>query len=341
VGARRGSSEGKSKRGRRKSECTGPVEVIDLNNLVKYKHLSFVWFARMAVAWVAGQDPFERLTDPINSIIDKAINETEALKLDEKRRVEILDDLKDNKPDNLSANEHFMRWEVKEYRRVFGGRGDNVKDCFYAIKYVIGLSMLGREVTKVYGKEYLLMEPHEYLRYLGPTEYRGFYSTIRDFVREYEKRRANKERNINEVAFMTTLAGLVINKLRKYGVDSYKIRRIIEDSGGSLVLYLVGKNGITPLNLTSLVDHILRLEWVFGLGLSRALAGLARGFAGPRRGGGGDVIDSMNTVGDAVFRYSITGDLGYIYNMIRTVTASEDYVEVRRLLFGGGDEGGD
>jgi hypothetical protein len=232
-----------------------------------------------------------------------------------------------------------MRWEVKEYRRVFGGRGGLVKDCFYAIKYVIGLSMLGREVTKVYGKEYLLMEPHGYLRYLTPTEYREFYSTIRDFVRVYEKKRANKERNINEVAFMTTLAGLVINKLRKYEVGSYRIRRIIEDSGDSLVLYLVGKDGITPLNLTSLVDHILRLEWVFGLGLSRALAGLARGFVSPRRGG--DIIDSMNTVGDAVFRYSITGDLGYIYNMIRTVTASEDYAEVRRLLFGGGDEGGD
>jgi hypothetical protein len=317
------------------------VEVIDLNNLVKYKHLSFAWFARMAVAWVAGQDPFEGLTDPIEEVLNKAINEVEALKLDKKRRVEILDDLKDNKPDNLSANEHFMRWEVKEYRRVFGGRSGLVKDCFYAIKYVIGLSMLGREVTKVYGKEYLLMEPHGYLRYLAPTKYREFYSTIRDFVRVYEKKRANKERNISEVAFMTTLAGLVINKLRKYEVVSYRIRRIIEDSGDSLVLYLVSKDGITPLNLTGLVDHILRLEWVFGLGLSRALAGLARGFVSPRRGGGNDVVDSMNTVGDAVFRYSITGDLGYIYNMVRTVIASEEYVELRRLLFGGGDEGGD
>jgi hypothetical protein len=338
VGARGESSEGKGKRGRsrRKGGCTGPVEVIDLNNLVKYKHLSFAWFARMAVAWVAGQDPFERLTDPIDSVIDKAINEAEALGLGG----DLLGGLRSSEPDNLRVDRHFMRWEAKEYRRVFGGRGGLVKDCFYAIKYVIGLSMLGREVTKVYGKEYLLMEPHEYLRYLALTEYRGFYSTIRDFVREYERRRANKERNINEVAFMTALAGLVINRLRRYGVGSYKIRRIIEDSGDSLVLYLVGRNGITQLNLTSLVDRILRLEWVFGLGLSRALAGLARGFAGPRRGGG-DVIDSMNTVGDAVFRYSITGDLGYIYNMVRTVTASEDYVEVRGLLFGGGDEGGD
>jgi hypothetical protein len=324
VGARRGSSE-----------CTGPVEVIDLNNLVKYKHLSFAWFARMAVAWVAGQDPFERLTDPIDSIINKAINEAKDLGLGG----DLLGDLQSSEPDNLGANEHFMRWEVKEYRRAFGGRSGLVKDCFYAIKYVIGLSMLGREVTKVYGKEYLLMEPHEYLRYLAPTEYREFYNSIRGFVREYERRRANKERNINEVAFMTALAGLVINKLRKHKVDSYKIRRIIEDSSDSLVLYLVGKSGITPLNLTSLVDRILRLEWVFGLGLSRALAGLAREFAGPRRGG--DVIDPMNAVGDAVFRYSITGDLGYIYNMVRTVTASEGYVEVRRLLLGGGDERGD
>ena len=329
----------RSRRGR-KGKCPGPVEVIDLNNLVEYKHLSFAWFARMAVAWVAGQDPFKKLTDPIEEVLNKAINEVEALKLDEERRVEILDDLKDNKPDNLSADKHFMRWEAKEYRRVFGGGGGLVKDCFYAIKYVIGLSMLGREVTKVYGKEYLLMEPHEYLRYLAHTGYREFYSTIRDFVRVYEKKRANKERNINEVAFMTALAGLVINKLRKYEVGSYRIRRIIEDSGDSLVLYLVGKDGVTPLNLTSLVDHILRLEWAFGLGLSRALAGLARGFVSPRRGGG-DIIGLMNTVGDAVFRYSITGDLGYIYNMVRTVIASEDYVEVRGLLFGGGDEGGD
>lgn len=329
-----GSSEGRS-RSRRKGECPGPVEVIDLNNLVKYKHLSFAWFARMAVAWVAGQDPFKGLTDPIEEVLNKAVSEAEGLGLGD----DLLKNLRSSEPDNLSANKHFMRWEVKEYRRVFGGRSGLVKDCFYAIKYVIGLSMLGREVTKVYGKEYLLMEPHGYLRYLAPTGYREFYSTIRDFVREYEKKRANKERNINEVAFMTTLAGLVINKLRKYEVKSYRIRRIIEDSSDSLVLYLVSKDGITPLNLTSLVDHILRLEWVFGLGLSRALAGLARGFASPRRGG--DIIDLMNTVGDAVFRYTITGDLGYIYNMIRTVIASEDYVEVRRLLFGGGDEGGD
>jgi hypothetical protein len=335
VGARRESSEGKSKRGRRKCECTGPVEVIDLNNLVKYKHLSFAWFARMAVAWVAGQDPFERLTDPIEEVLNKAVKEAKDLGLGG----DLLGDLQSSEPDNLRVDRHFMRWEVKEYRRAFGGRSGHVKDCFYAVKYVIGLSMLGREVTKVYGKEYLLIEPHGYLRYLAHTEYREFYSTIRDFVREYERRRANKERNINEVAFMTALAGLVINKLRRYGVGSYRIRRMIEDSGDSLVLYLVGKDGITPLNLTSLVDRILRLEWVFGLGLSRALAGLARGFASPRRGG--DVIDLMNTVGDAVFRYSITGDLGYIYNMVRTVIASEDYVEVRRLLFGGGDEGGD
>lgn len=326
------SSEGK---GRRKGGCTGSVEVIDLNNLVKYRHLSFAWFARMAVAWVAGQDPFKELTDPIEEVLNKAINKARDLGLGG----DLLRDLQSSEPDNLGVNEHFMRWEVKEYRRVFGGRGGLVKDCFYAIKYVIGLSMLGREVTKVYGKEYLLIEPYGYLMYLAPTEYREFYNSIRNFVREYERRRANKERNISEVAFMTALAGLVINRLRRYGVDSYKIRRIIEDSSDSLVLYLVGRNGITPLNLTSLVDHILRLEWVFGLGLSRALAGLARGFAGPRRGG--DIIDPLNTVGDAVFRYSITGDLGYIYNMIRTITASEDYVEVRRLLFGGGDEGGD
>jgi hypothetical protein len=336
VGARRKSSEGKSK-SRRKSECTGPVEVIDLNNLVKYKHLSFVWFARMAIAWVVGQDPFEGLTAPIEDVLAKAINEVKALKLDEKRRVEILDDLKDNKPDNLNVNEHFMGWEVKEYRRVFGGRGGHVKDCFYAIKYVIGLSMLGRELTRVLGNEYLLMEPHEYLRYLALTGYREFYNSIQNFVREYERRGDNE--GLSETAFMTALAGLVINKLHKYGVDSYKIRKIIEDSGGSLVLYLVSKDGITPLNLTNLVDYILRLEWVFGLGLSRALAGLAGRFVGSRRGS--DVIDSMNTVGDAVFRYSITGDLGYIHNMVRTVTASEDYVEVRRLLLGGGDEGGD
>lgn len=331
VGARRKSSEGKSK-SRRKSECTGPVEVIDLNNLVKYKHLSFVWFARMAVAWVAGQDPFEGLTDPIDSVIDKAVKEAKDLGLGG----DLLGDLQSSEPDNLNVNKHFMGWEFKEFMRVFGGRGDNVKDCFYAIKYVIGLSMLGRELTRVLGNEYLLMEPHEYLRYLALTEYREFYNSIQNFVREYERRGDNE--GLRETVFMTALAGLVINKLRKYGVDSYKIRKIIEDSGGSLVLYLVSKDGITPLNLTNLVDHILRLEWVFGLGLSRALAGLAGRFVGSRRGS--DVIDSMNTVGDAVFRYSITGDLGYIYNMVRTVTASEDYVEVRRLLFGGGDEGG-
>jgi len=43
-----------------------------------------------------------------------------------------------------------------------------------------------------------------------------------------------------------------------------------------------------------------------------------------------------------VFNYTITGDLGYIYNMVRTVTTSEDYAEVRDSLLGvgGGGEGG-
>ncbi len=324
---------------RRRGECPGPVEVIDLDNLVRYRHLSFAWFARMAVALVAGQDPFEGLTGPIEEVLDRAVREAEALRLNGRRRAEVLDNLRDNKPDRLRVDRHFMRWEFKEYRRAFGGRGGLVKECFHARKYVIGLFMLGRELTRAYGNEYLLMEPHAYLRYLTHTEYREFYNSIRGLVREYERRRANKERSISEVAFMTALAGLVIDRLRKYGIDSHRVRRIIEDSGGSLVLYLVGRDGITPLNLTGLVDSILRLEWAFGLGLSRALAGLARGFTSPRRGG--DVVDSMNLLGNAVFRYSITGDLGYIYNMIRTVTAGEDYAEVRGLLLGGGGEGGD
>jgi len=75
------------------------------------------------------------------------------------------------------------------------------------------------------------------------------------------------------------------------------------------------------------------------LGVSRALAGLAGEFVYAKRGGSSD---SINTVGDAVFNYTITGDLGYIYNMVRTVTTSEDYAEVRDSLLGvgGGGEGG-
>jgi len=309
--------------------------VIDLDDLVKYRHLSFAWFARMAIAWLVGQDPFEEPV-PIGEVLDSAVREVEELGLGS----DLLGDLRSSEPGNLSVNKHFMKWESKEFMRVFGGRGDRTADYFCAKKYVIGLSMLGRELTRVYGKKYLLMEPHAYLRYLAPTEYREFYNSIQNFVREYERRGGNE--GLSETAFMIALAGLVINKLRKYGVDSYKIRKIIEDSGGSLVLYLVSRDGITPLNLTNLVDHILRLEWVFGLGLSRALAGLAGKFVGSRRG---DVIDSMNTVGNAVFKYTTTGDLGYIYNMIRTVTTSEDYAWVLKPLLGGvggeGDKGGD
>jgi len=313
--------------GRRKSECG---VVIDLTDLVKYRHLSFAWFARAAVAWLVGQDPFEGLTVPIEEVLDRAINEAEAMGLGS----DLLDNLRSNEPDHLGVNTHFMGWESKEFMRVFGGRGGRTADYFCARKYVIGLSMLGRELTRVYDNEYLLMEPNAYLRYLPPTGYRELYSTIRGFVGEYERREDNKERNISETALMTALAGLIISKLRKYGVKSYVIRELIE--AGAFVLYLVDRSGMVPLNLTRLVRGILGLEGLFGLGVSRVLADLAGLFVNHRRYDGG-IIDPINLVGNAVFKYSITGDLAHVYSMIRTVTTSEDYTWVLRTLLGGGD----
>jgi hypothetical protein len=312
--------------------------VIDLDGLVKYRHLSFAWFARTAVAWLVGQDPFEEPV-PIGEVLEKAVREAGALGLGGG----LLEDLRSSEPGNLGVDKHFMRWESKEFMRVFGGGGGNVKDYFCARKYVIGLSMLGRELTRAYGSEYLLMEPHAYLRYLGLAGYRELYSTTRDFVREYERRRAKKERNISETAFMTTLAGLIISKLHKYGVGSYAIGGLIEAGGGAFALYLVSRGKMVPLDLTRLVKSVLGLEGLFGLGVSRVLGNLAGWFVNRRRGGG--IIDSINLVGEAVFKYTVTGDLGYVYNMIRTVATSEDYTWVLKPLLGGvggvGGEGGD
>jgi len=341
VSARRGS-RGRRSKGAGRSRGAEQAIVIDLDNLARYRYLSFVWFVRMAVAWMVGEDLFVTPISPgtINDVLAKTVEEIKALKLDKEKRNKIIDNLQGSKDINLYTK-YFMDWEVKEHTRIFGGRGKEVREFFKARPYVFGLYLLGRELTRVFGDVYLFIEPHIYLIELSLSlnKYREFYNSIRDLVREYERRRANKEENISETAIMATLAGLVINNLRRYRVGMYRIRELIGVGGNVFVLYRVDKSGgITPLDLTNLVRRILELERM-ELGVSRALAGLAGEFVYAKRGGSSD---SINTVGDAVFNYTITGDLGYIYNMVRTVTTSEDYAEVRDSLLGvgGGGEGG-
>ncbi len=365
MGKRR-SSKGKEEKGRsrgRKSKGGSKGIVIDLSDLARYRHLSLAWFVRMAVAWLVGQDLFEDLVvDSIDRIIGSAVEVVGTLRLSEKERGDVLKYLRGSKDVDLNT-EHFMKWEVKEYTRVFGGGGRKVSESFSVRPYVFGLYLLGRGLTRVGGNTYLLMEPHSYLRMfsLSLAGFHEFYNRIRNFVAEYERERANKEKKeeVSATAFLATLAGLVIAELRRNKVNTCMIREVVgipckepqidinkkgeetkkeEAVGGNVfVLYIVRKDGIIPLDLTSLVRDILRLEMVFRINWSKILASLADEFINHRRGG---VVDAMNLVGDTLYRYSVTGDLGYVYNLIRAVTTSESYTDLRNLVFGGGDEGG-
>lgn len=362
--SKRRSSKGGEDKGEGKRKSKGECRiVIDLSDLTRYRYLSFVWFARMAVAWLIKRDPIEEpIVDDINDVLAKAKDEIKTLKLSDKQKNEIILNLQDSGYDRLGVNEHFMKWESKEYARVFGGRGNRVTEFLCARKHLIGLSMLGRELTRLGNDAYLLMEPHPYLRLfsLSLAGFHEFYNRIRNFVAEYEREEANKgKKEVLATAFLATLAGLVITELRRNKVDTCMIREVVgfpckgsqididkegEESkkeeivgGNVFVLYIIRKDGIIPLDLTSLVSGILRLEMVSRINWSRILASLAGEFVNHRRGG---VVDAMNLVGDVVYRYAITGDLGHVYNLIRTVITSERYTSVRDLMFGGGDEGG-
>lgn len=362
MGKRRSSKgEGDKGKGRRKSKGKYGV-FIDLSDLARYRHLSLAWFARMAVAWAVGQDLFEDpVVDSIDRIIGSAVEVVGTLRLSEEERRDVLEYLRGSEDVDLNTK-HFMDWEVKEHTRIFGGRGRKVSESFSVRPYVFGLYLLGRGLTRVGGDTYLLMEPHSYLRLfsLSLAGFHEFYSRIRNFVGEYEREMANKERKgkVLATAFLASLAGLVITELRRNKVDTCMIREVVgfsckgsqididkkggeskkeEVAGGNVfVLYIVRNDGITPLDLTSLVRDILRLEALFRINWSKVLASLADEFVRHRRGG---VVDAMNLVGDAVYRYSVTGDLGYVYNMIRAVITSEDYADLRKLMFGDGDEG--
>jgi len=362
--SKRRSSKGKEEKGRSRRKDKGEGKVlIDLGDLARYRHLSLAWFARMAVAWMVGQDLFEDfVVDSIDRIIGNAVDVVGTLRLSGEKRDKVLKYLQGSKDERLNTG-HFMDWEVMEHARVFGGRGKEIRESFKAKSYVVGLYLLGKELTRVHGDTYLLMEPRPYLRVfsLSLVGYHEFYNKIRNFVAEYEKERANKEKKkeVRATAFLATLAGLVITELRRNKVNTCMIREVVgfpckgfqididkkgeeskkeEVAGGNVfVLYIVRNDGITPLDLTSLVRDILRLETLFRINWSKILASLADEFVNHRRGG---VVDAMNLVGDAVYRYSVTGDLGYVYNLIRTVITSEGYTDVRDLMFGDGDEGG-
>ena len=333
--------------GKRGSKGGGKGIIIDLGDLARYRYLSLAWFARMAVAWLVGQDLFVELVNSVDSIINRAVEVVEKLRLGEKERGDVLEYLRGSEDVDLNT-EHFMRWEVKERTRVFGGGGRKVSESFSVRPYVFGLYLLGRGLTRVGGGTYLLIEPQLYLGYfsLSLEAFREFYNTIRGFVAEFEREGGNNEGRVSETAFMTALAGLVINSLRRHNVSTCLIRELVgvpcgrtgvgegrENVGNALVLYMVSKDGVTPLDLTGLVRGILGLERLFGVGVSRTLASLAGGFANRKRGG--DITNIMNLLGDAVFRYSITGDLGPVYNMIRTVATSEEYAWVLKPLLGG------
>jgi len=362
--SKRRSSKGGEDKGesrRRKSKGEGG-SFIDLSNLTRYRHLSLAWFVRMAVAWTVSQDLFEDLVvDSIDRVVGEAEKVVGALRLSEKERSEVLEYLRGSGDVELNT-EYFMKWEVKEHARVFGGGGRKVSATFKARSYVFGLYLLGKELTRLSNDTYLLLEPHSYFRMfsLSLAGFHEFYNRIRTFVGEYEREIGNKEKRtkVHTTAFLATLAGLVITELRKNKVNTCMIREVVgipckrsqididkkgdenrkEDvvGGNVFVLYIVSKNEFIPLDLTSLVRGILKLEAMFRIGLSKVLTSLADGFVSHRHG----VVDAMNLVGDAVFRYSVTGDLGYVYNMLRTVTTSESYTDVRNLMFGDGDEGG-
>ncbi len=344
---------------RRGSESSAVL--LDLNNLMEFRHLSFARFVRFAIVYATGEDPFNKpidnplpILDDVKGLVDSLMSDVEkryekvgnsrlkkAVEAEKEELEEILTKISSDQEEKLNTS-FFMDYEFKEYVRIWGGRGRVVRDILKARSYVLGLYELGMYLTRIARGEnaFLLVEPNYYLHYynkvLDIDGFRKFYLGIRDFMKYHEEiQRQGGNHKLGETAFLTLLSGLAIDKLfellrGKHGYDQIYSEIMDLVNNGALVLHRVSESGVTPYDLTNLAKVVLKMR------VADALADIAKSLQTYHSGGRHDVENYVanlaNIIGGNIFAYAIGKDLRHIYYTVRSIVAGSFDEDMNKAL---------
>ena len=319
--------------------------VINLGNMHEYMYLSITNFAAYALLLTLGVNaPFEGVPLDVNAIRSKLgdINSEIKMRLDKSKsgRIgsdklrECASDFIKGHGDYLIREEDFgvvvdlstnclMRYEVREFTRVFGGVDEEWINYGGVELPLVKLALLGSAMTyvgKVFsgGRKapvyYLFLDIDPQLKDLRPKVYgrvHGFLASLGSSDSEGDsnngKRRKKKKvstDDVSQVAKIVVPAALVLTSLGNRDL----VKKVL-NSG--IVMHLVYDEGDAMFDLTRIADTIWRA----------GLAGHITLLAGAIWGGDKTLLDLLNDVSQAVFEVTNTGNLLPIYRYVRSVTS--------------------
>ena len=304
--------------------------IVTFETLHLYNYLSYANFASYALLLTLGvKDPF--LGEPVDPSQVRArinlINNEIITIINNKRRVgsprlnkcfssgsrkksrlistpqdyQLRDDDFDRNDVDINTN-CFMEFEVKEYTRVFGGRGIELRNFGKTNAAIAKLALLGSELTWV-GKVFGGDEVYFLFLDIDPSVRNGVYPRVRDFFRRISNGLADE---VSQVAKIIAPAGIILMSLYSAHQD---VKEVINNG---VIMHLVSNNGDTVFDLTRIMDAMWRL------GLAGHINILASNID-PRNT---LVIDLLNKVSQAVYETVNTGNLLPVYEYTRYVISA-------------------
>lgn len=331
--------------------------VIDFNNLHRYKHLSYAWFVRYSLILTINppSDPLEAPISP--DIVEEAlddINERIKKLLEAKKSRGKKTKKNSSKwkacPPNLSneddlltlsdfkeyvnlTTECFMDFEIKEFVRVFGGGGTEVRTTVRALKAIAKLAKLGRILTSIGGSTFLFLDIDFALQ-------SRVYGPVLSFMKLINENKPLADK-VSYAVRLVAPSAIIIDTLVKERL-SEQIKDLINKG---VIMHVISDSGDSVIDLTSIVKaiHELRLA-----GHVSALTSIlqhethkedrqqakARG----RRSdstlnqSGKTAVDLLNKVSQTVIEYVDSHSLVPIYEYIRYAVTMLEKEEVKREL---------
>ena len=315
--------------------------VINLENMHEYMHLSITNFAAYALLLTLGvNDPFEERPlnvnviksglEVINNEIRTRVEKSKKRKIGSSSLRECAGDFIKEPGDYLIREEDLgvivdlstnclMRFEVREFTRVFGGVDEEWRDFGGVDLSLVKLAILGSDMTyvgKVFGRGrdtsvyYLFLDIDPLLRARVYGRVRGFLASLSSSDSDSGSRRKRKKSNgaspddVSQVARIVVPAALVLT-----GLGSRDAVRRALDSG--IIMHLVYDEGDAVFDLTRIADTIWRA----------GLAGHITFLAGAIWSGDKVLVDLLNDATQAVFEATNTGNLLPIYTYVRSVVS--------------------
>lgn len=319
---------------------------INFSNLYEYKHLSYAWFVRYALALTTGilSDPFEGPISPeivknelntINEKIEEIVGQRSKKSSDSKWKACPLSLTNDDIITSADFEDYaelntqcFMGFEFREYIRIFSGRGAKVSDSVRALKAIAKLAKLGRALTFV-GKAFLFLD-------IDFTLQRDVYNVVKDFIKF-----VNNNEEVNYMARLVGSAAIIIHVLHVKRLTN-QLKSLLSSG---IVMYEVSDSGASMIDLTDIarsIDSFRLASHIYGLyelihelsneSSSKSSTKRSRSFKSTHLTTISDLLGLLNKVSEAVIEYVNLRSLFPIYEYARYAITMLEREEIKKEL---------